>query len=634
MWILLGFLFDLGFVGVGGSIVAVQQMWVEYEHPTEFLKDTSFFEPDRADTGNFGPILYGYNSNAGDGTNETSFESCMNTCIQDSNCHGFQIKMVILPFYCQTLDDTIANCTENSCGFVSDPYWHHFRREYDSTDAVTIETINDNSYYEDQTPHGWLFIKYEVNSPNFDWDYIEITTTDAYKGISFVTSFWLEYQKLDGVWYKCQNIELPHRSQTITLVNECYDVTFPHSRCDIFYKSWDYSQISARTTEIDELSLTSGNVWYYEDICGNLVLNQGQYFRMTPLDYTQVQGMRIYSSAGKVDVVSIEFKEYPTYDSELVKLSAAGEWGPVTNDFEDIDAFVMPTLSELDEKFVDSDSHTLSEWYFEIIDSGGHLWCRNKDEIRDEVSQNNDDNDFVPVIDVFKRKHHICRYKGATKTEDGSQNIVDGSGTKRIHQFTSHQCSFDSNKITISSCQNAYISIYESCHYWTTSCQLSAPSNANIDLTGDYPVLTYDSSWNRQWNDETFNFDIDYYNDVYVILWNCDTEQTLFGCEDCYAPYFESINNPYSVLTERVYHYSPDWQFCRPQPNFYDNQCELDQFCPKFNWRHSNSFTFDTNDAYRASASFDKPSSWTCRTRLNTGTTSTNGFGCWVDSQS
>ena len=43
MWILLAFLFDWRFVGVGGSIVAVQQMWVEYEHPTEFLKGFCYY---------------------------------------------------------------------------------------------------------------------------------------------------------------------------------------------------------------------------------------------------------------------------------------------------------------------------------------------------------------------------------------------------------------------------------------------------------------------------------------------------------------------------------------------------------------------------------------------------------------
>ena len=145
----------------------------------------------------------------------------------------------------------------------------------------------------------------------------------------------------------------------------------------------------------------------------------------------------------------------------------------------------------------------------------------------------------------------------------------------------------------------------------------------------EYPVITYNSSWNRQYYDETFTFEIDYNVDIYIILWNCGTEQQLFGCELCHSNYYESVYNPFSVLSERVYHYNSDWQFCTPQPDIYDNQCELNQFCPKFNWKHNNSVTFDTNDIARESAKFDKPSTWTCRTRLNTQPT-INGFGCLV----
>ena len=85
---------------------------------------------------------------------------------------------------------------------------------------------------------------------------------------------------------------------------------------------------------------------------------------------------------------------------------------------------------------------------------------------------------------------HICRYKGSTKTIDDNGNIIDGSGSIRVHSFQRNECSFHKSEIDITQCQSAYIQITEACEvkYFIENDNTLIVNSFNINIDSIGPI--------------------------------------------------------------------------------------------------------------------------------------------------
>lgn len=220
------------------------------------------------------------------------------------------------------------------------------------------------------------------------------------------------------------------------------------------------------------------------------------------------------------------------------------------------------------------------------------------------------------------------------------------SGNQRMHEFSKMQCTF--NDESPPKCGNAYIKIIEKCPEWNEYCieelaKIEPTEDISIYFKGspnkniyesksvEYPIVVWNSSWNRASasNDKIF-WSIDHGTHLFLVLYNCEQEITdsyLLGCEQCTSAYYESIlNTDISYNELRMYKYSKEWQFCRPQMSIFEDQC-TQNFCPK------------GDIDIQGTREFSEHNIWQCRTNYNQDQVHTvnenlisanQGFACWM----
>eukprot|EP01083_Nonionella_stella_P092362 258556_1 len=617
------------FVVILASLTAVSlstnplsEWWKPIDIGSVALLDTSsYIDPYRTDTSRFRPFVYGYAGASSTTTSTTtqSFDECMEKCIEDADCHAFEINMLFLPFQCRV---SVTPCPEGVCSqFTSHPEWKHFVRDNDDThlsvkSTVSLDTL-DGIYKEREVAktHGYSVVEL-TNDKNFD--YMEVETSDALPNSISVDYVWFEYKETaQSMWLKCQRVQLPRVKSKYRVQNMCIQYEFTgaaKSECDVLKESWEYHSITPRTTKIRNIHFddTEPSLKTCSD---NLVTDPGTKSKIRYQKLGKVHAVRLFSPAGKFEVTKIA----------LVTLQEIFAEEPTIVTQSGDNAFRLPQNTTA---ISDDPRNMVSDWYYNIVKDGGHLWCRNPRNSSNPITATN----------VFQRMHHTCYYRGSTLSKKTNSAMSD---EERIHYFTPAQCSFDTHKIP--SCTKAWVEIHERCQGWEyCAVSLAEATNVKVYHKGgvslnnvyrgqdvDFPIVSWTSGWNRAQSKESeYNWSLDYTTDVLLVLHDCqDTFHDFSGCSQCSSPYYEAEYNPdikYEDL--RIYKYSKDEQYCRPQPGLYENDCKKNFFCPKGSSK--NDFT---DHQY-----------WTCRTNFNakqkvsTGTDITEqevnqGFGCFLN---
>ena len=216
---------------------------------------------------------------------------------------------------------------------------------------------------------------------------------------------------------------------------------------------------------------------------------------------------------------------------------------------------------------------------------------------------------------------HTCYSQG--RTEPDPDSAVEGG---RTLQFAEEFCSFDS--ASVPTCGKWWVQIVEDCQgIGRCLAQISEAQDIAVNLgSGEMPVVSWVSSWLRSGDD--------FHTSVLLILHECETEfDALAGCSKCNSPYYEATYMK-DIEGHRVYEYAESKQYCRPQPNLFEEECEKDGFCPK-----GPPAGECEPDQFCPDNPFTDLRYWSCRTNFNgqqeteTGTQSksqpiTQGFGC------
>ena len=418
------------------------------------------------------------------------------------------------------------------------------------------------------------------------YDYHDITLKIKQ---SFRNYMWLEYSKSGNEkrYFKCQKMVVPSPNVEITirLDNKClYVKSWPESSlsndtCNTLIESWENNEIYPETEHIGrrgfEILLDTGpapSTGQFKDRgydkCGDPEVEHKK------LELNQVSKWRIYAKEIELEVIDWQFIEPPIGFGEAITGQKKDGTPPVASSENPPN---RDPHELYDPHFTEGKAESPAYYYNKIIQSGGRLWCRNpyaRDKPETPISF-----EQRSYVNVFQSQQYFCNYHGSSLRWPDKK---PGSGFERFHQFEGFQCSYDFQEKGKQhpSCNKMNVYISETCDGWD-QCEIGNGQSTITEIesgTGayGYPWIKWKSVWDRQL-DGWLYYSIDYNTHIDIIMWECNDSndyRPLMGCEDCQSSVFEVIPDmKYALATEKLYRYTPEFQFCRPEVAMYEDRC-------------------------------------------------------------